>query len=171
MRARCLSLLLSSCVLTFFVSPTWGQENAMPEISFRCDRDRDIPLTVAQNKAGQTENIFVWQEDILEGKTTNSAEQLCHNVARKLDEYSHDDEANLSSFYLSAQEYSGIPIICVGSHGGCSLVLLVLKKSEDNIDSHLVLDGIIAPKIKRKHPRCRRGCSFTGYKVDFFSDK
>ena len=168
---RRLSLLVSSYVLTLFVSPTWGQENAMPKISFGCLGDRDVPLTVAQNKAGQTENIFVWQEDILKEKTTASPEQLCHDVARKLNKYSRDDEANLSSFYLSSQEYSSIPIICIGSHEGCSLVLLVFKKSEDNIDSHLVLDGIIAPKIKRKHPRCRRGCSFTGYKVDFFSDK
>ena len=148
MRARCLFLLLSSCVLTFFVSPTWGQENAMSEISFRCQSDRDVSLTVAQNKAGQTENIFVWQEDILEGKTPNSAEQLCHDVAHKLDEYSHDDEANLSSFYLSASIIAVIPIICAGSGRNCLQVLFSLNiNEEDRTIGSQVLDSIVAPNI------------------------
>ena len=71
---------------------------------------------MAQNKAGQTENIFVWQKDILEKKTTASPKELCHDVARKLNKYQNNsgNEANSSSFYLSARQYSGIPIICNG---------------------------------------------------------
>lgn len=174
MRYRYLSLLLPSCVLAFFISPAWGQENATPEISFRCQSDRDVPLTVAQNKAGQTENIFVWQKDILEGKTTESPQQLCHDVARRLNEYHNEsgDEANSSLFYLFAQQYNDIPIICVGFNMFCSRVLFTLKRDDEDAKiSDRVLDNTVAPNIKENNLRNIRGSSFTGYKVDLFSEE
>ena len=173
MRARCLSLLLSSCVLTFFVSPTWGQENAMPEISFSCLGDRDIPITVAENKAGQTENIFVWQENILAGKTTDNPTKLCHDVAHRLNEFQdkRGDEANSSSFYLSAQQYSGIPIICISYSRGCEQVLFTLNRNgEERTVGERVLNSIVAPNIRKSFLNAR-SANFRAYKVNLFSDE
>ena len=169
MRYKYLSLLLLS-YLAFFISPAWGQENAVSEINFRCQSDRNLPLPAAQNKAGQTENIFVWQKDILEGKTTDSPQQLCHDVARRLNEYQDEsgDEANSSLFYLSAQQYNGIPIICVGFDMLCSRVLFTLKRdSEDAKIGDRVLDNIVAPNIKKNKFKNIKDFNFIGYKIDF----
>ena len=173
MRYRYLSLLLPLSISTFFMSPAWGQTNNTSDISFRCEGDRDIPITVAENKAGQTENIFVWQEDILAGKTTDNPTKLCHDVARKLNEFQdkRGDEANSPSFYLSAQQYREIPIICLSYSRDCEQVLFTLNRNgEERTVGDRVLNSIVAPNI-RKNFLNARSANFRAYKVDLFSGK
>ena len=106
--------LLTSIALSSSISPVWGQKNTTPDITFACEYNQGIPITVAKNKVGRSQTIFYWKEEILKDKTTKTPQELFNDVSLKPNYLSASDR-DLSSFILVPETQSGFPLVCVNT--------------------------------------------------------
>jgi hypothetical protein len=129
-----------------------------------CQVNNGTPTTIVRNKEGKTQSIFHWRTDALP-KATNS-QQLCNDVSAKLDKY----WAEVSSF--TSSEIGGLPAVCAGEQGECSLVLFTLAKAEEPQEvSADVLAGILDDSLKQNKQEpvsSTRGVQSAFYPVSFW---
>lgn len=171
---KSLIALLTSSILSCSISTAWGQESNKLEITFACEDDNDIPITVAtnKNKEEQTETIFYWREEALIDKTPSTPQELCDNVSLKLNDVA--GEYDLSSFNIVPTEQFGLAAICVSSSNySCSKVLFAMNPNLENPSPYFLaedtLEVILNPKIVenyRKKDSYRH--SYVSYEIDFF---
>ena len=121
----------SFCALALSAFPAYGQLNSTAAITFSCDEDRDIPVTLAKNKAGKTQTIFNWKPEAFPQRS-NTVE-ICRTVSQKLDNYAA--KSNLFPlFAIQPTEQAGLPAICATQTGfSCDLVLLTLSPAEEPV--------------------------------------
>jgi hypothetical protein len=75
--------LLTCSALALSISPAWGKSKIASKITFACENNHNIPITVAKNNQGKTQTIFYWQWKVL--KISNSkTHKLCNSIANKL---------------------------------------------------------------------------------------
>ena len=172
MPSKYLILLLTSSTLAFSVFPAWGESNTTSEITFTCEDNQGIPVTVAKNSEGKTQPIFHWKPGALTTAFTTkikTPQELCSSVSAKLDDYVTQDY-DLSSFRLAPKTQAGLPIICAAlEYGGCDLVLFILASSDDPVDTaNTTLKVILNREILEYNKFLGRGYSSISYQVDLF---
>ncbi len=134
MPSKYLIPLLTSSALAFSISPVWGQSNTTSEITFTCEGDGDIPITVAKNSQGKTQPIFHWKPEALPAST--DIQKFCSSVAEKLNGYAAEGY-NLSMFDLVPSEQAGLPVICITQkkYYDCDKVLFTLFPTERPLET------------------------------------
>ena len=170
---KSLIALLTSTILSCSITSAWGQESNKLEITFACEDDNGLPITVAKNKNNeeQTETIFYWREEALTDKTFSSPQELCNDVSLKINKMAQDYD--LSSFAVVATEVVSRPVICISSNNNsCSKVLFAMRPtSQPVITADRTLTAILNPKIvenqRQKDRFNMRAHLQQDYEIDF----
>ena len=124
-------LLLASTVLTLPIFPVLGETETTTPITFSCEEDRGIPITIAKNQAGKNQTIFNWKPEAFP-HLSNTLE-ICHTVSQKLNLYAAGSN-NFQLFAIQPTEQAGLPAICATKTGfNCDLVLLTLAPAEEPV--------------------------------------
>ena len=172
MKATHISTLLVTSAISLAASPAIADSSDAPQFNFACQISDGVPTTVAQSTDGEkTLSIFNWKQDALASKTLSSPEELCDNVASKLENYSADGyDLSLISF-VGTQINDGLPAICATTGTGkCSKVLFTLKPANNSktVAQDLVA-AILNPKLQdNKIEFNDRGVQSTSYQVNFW---
>ena len=133
MQNKYLIPFLTCSALALSILPAWGQSNTTSSITFTCEKNQDVPITVAQNNVGTTQNIFHWKKEALPVST--NPQLFCEEVAQKLNNYAAEGH-DLSLIRLTANEQAGLPMICLTEqYGICDVVLLILPITEQPINT------------------------------------
>ena len=181
MRSKYLISLITGSILFFSVSPALGQENNYSNITFFCESDRDIPLTIAKNQQRQTETIFYWKEEILKDIAEyKSIRKICSDVAVKLNKYADSAvEANdVFQLKLQADIFVNVPVLCITKQGiDCNYILFTINKNErDSIAierAYNILNTIINSNIiseYKDHCKYRDCPAFHGIQLNLFAN-
>ena len=154
MPSKYLIPLLTNTIFSLSISPVLGQANTSSEITFSCQSDRDVPITIATNKIGETQTIFTWKKETFPNAL--KAHQLCNRVTDKLNNYLSESK-DLSLLILQPNRQVGLPTICVTKTGiNCDLVLFTLPPAEEPIDKacetlNAILDREISEPIQEQN--------------------
>ena len=161
--------LLTSSILACSISPVWG-ENTQPDITFSCEDNDGVPITVARNKE-VIQTIFHWKEEVLQ-LTTQTPLKLCDAVSSKMNKISIRGY-ELSSFGLIATKLNRLSIICLNgemNHDCSKILLATVSQEEPIVAAHNILKTILDPEIVKidlaTKRRRERGFAFTGYRVN-----
>jgi Circadian oscillating protein COP23 len=169
MTIKHLSALLASGALVVATSPAFAESSQSPNLSFACQMG-DVPTTVAQTADGSvSQPVFHWKSDVLSPST--DTEQLCNQVAAKLQEYSAQGY-NLDSISFNGLDRAGLPAICVsGQPRECDKLLFTLTPTaRPDIEADRVLASILDKSLQGERMQSRdRGIMSTSYQVDFWS--
>ena len=179
MFGKSLITLLTSSILFYPISSAWGEENTALEITFACEDNNGVPITVARNNKGQAKTIFYWKEEVLAKLLASytkpqTSEEICTEVSLKLNDFSQ--ESNLLSFTLMPVERIGLPMICAGNtlswdiSADCKKVLFILPASSGQqlLIADSALREIVNPEIKEKYSDVEgiREVAFTRYQFN-----
>ncbi|MGF1539332.1 MAG: COP23 domain-containing protein [Pleurocapsa sp.] len=168
MSIKHLSALLAGSALVVGTTPAWAESSPSPDLSFTCQTG-EIPTTVAQTADGSVSKpVFNWKSDVLSGSA--DAEQLCNQVAAKLQEYSAQGY-DLSTMSFNGLDQGGLPAICVaGEANECDKLLFTLTPTERPAnEADRVLAGILDKSLQGERVQSRdRGIMATSYKVNFW---
>lgn len=166
MNIKHLSAILASGALVVAATPAFAESSQSPELSFACQTG-EVPTTVAQTADGNRP-VFNWKSEELSGA---DVEQLCNQVAAKLQEYSAQGY-NLSTISFNGLDQGGLPAICVaGQPQECDKLLFTLSPTERPADeAERVLTAILDKSLQGERVQSRdRGIMSTSYQVDFWS--
>ena len=161
--------LLTCSALALSISPAWGESDTISEITlitFACEDNQGVPITVAKNNEGKTQTVFNWRKEDLPASV--NPQEMCADVAERFNDYAADGN-DLSSFVLQPMKLDTIPMICVTTHGNCELVLFILPPTEtekSSQEAHTVLKKILAKDIFTTPNE--RGVSVIDYSVNLF---
>lgn len=137
--------LLTSSAIALSISPVWGQSDTTSDITFVCEDDRDVPITVAKNSKENTQTIFHWKSDVL--PDSMNIQELCARVSERLNKYAAEGY-DLSKLGFRATDETGFPAICVTEeYSGCNEILVTFAPSEKSTDT---TSDILAAIIDRK---------------------
>ncbi len=166
--------LLTSIALSSSISPVWGQKNTTPDITFACEYNQGIPITVAKNKVGRSQTIFYWKEEILKDRTSKTPKELCTDISKKLTDYIDDylvKDNETFSFELIATHEAVFPTICITTSSSCNFVLFTLTPvGEPQIAALETLGAII--NTDRPYKDLNPGDAVVyGYQIDLFNGK
>lgn len=129
MLSKYLISFITYSVLALAIFPAYGQSNSTSEITFTCEDDRGIPVTVAKNNQGEMQTIFNWKLDVF--PDFFDPLEICDRVSQKLNNYAAEGH-DLSLFILQPNEQAGLPTICATKTGvSCDLVLFTLAPTEE----------------------------------------
>jgi hypothetical protein len=169
MTIKQMSALLASSALVLGTAPAFAESSQSTNLSFACQTGA-VPTTVAQTADGSiSKPVFHWKSDVL--SPAADAEQLCNQVAAKLQEYSAQGY-NLDTIRFNGLDQGGLPAICVaGQPEECDKLLFTLSPSERPVEeADRVLAGILDKSLQKETPQSRdRGIMSTSYQVDFWS--
>ena len=136
-----LSPLLAVSVLAVSTVPAWGESEFPIDLSFSCQVENGIPVTVVQGEGSQ-QSIFHWDSANL--PESIDSEVVCNEVAIKLDSHvvTESDMTNLK--FIGSQQ-GGLPAICATQDAReCSVLLLTLAPTEKPPETaRLFLSSII----------------------------
>ncbi len=167
------ALLASSTLVLAATTPAFAESSQAPDLRFACQTG-DIPTTVAQTVDGSvSQPVFHWNSDDLSNSADAEeyAEELCNQVAAKLQEYSAQGY-NLSNIRFNGLDQGGLPAICVaGQPQECDKLLFTLTPTERPADeADRVLAAILDKSLQGGRVQSRdRGIMSTSYQVDFWS--
>jgi hypothetical protein len=167
MTIKQMSALLASSALVLGTTPAFAESSQSPNLSFSCQTGA-VPTTVAQTPKGNVP-VFNWKSEALSGSA--DAEQLCNQVAAKLQEYSAQGY-NLSTISFNGLDQGGLPAICIaGQPQECDKLLFTLSPTERPADeADRVLTAILDKNLQGEKMESRdRGIMSTSYQVDFWS--
>lgn len=161
-------------VLIGFISPVLAQETITPQITFACENNNGVPITVAKDQKSQTQTIFHWKEEALKDKTLLTPQELCDDVSKRLNDVSIDGD-DLSSVGFVATHVSSLSAICMNAGRGrsrdCSKLLFTFIAQDEHPSeaAYHVLNEIIDPEIIQAHREKNRFSEryYLGYTVDF----
>ena len=141
--------LLTTYALALFISPAWGKSDTTPQITFTCEDDGGLPITVANNSEEKTQTIFHWKTEAL--PDSMDSQELCSSVSTKLNKYATEGY-DLSKLGFRATNETGFPAICVTEeYSGCNEVLFTFAPAEKPTDTTSdILATIIDSKILDK---------------------
>ncbi len=171
MKFKHISPLLIAGIVGVNSVPALGESEAPLDLSFSCQIDNGVPVTVVQGQESQ-QSIFHWDRANL--PESADSEIMCQEVAMKLNGHAAigEDVSNLN--FISSAAGSYMPTICAtqGTRE-CSILLLTLPLDEKPLEAaDLFLSSIIdkdlaANKFQPKDPD--RGFQGTVYPVDFWT--
>ena len=148
-----LILLFTTTILACSISSASGQENAASEITFACENNNGVPITIAKNQEGKTQTIFHWKEEVLkEIINTRTPAQICSDVTSKMNQFASDGY-NLSDFSLIGTKVNPFSVLCLNESikdNNCLKVLFAfVPKSESTkiINAQYVLKKIVDSAI------------------------
>ncbi len=180
MKNKYLISLLTSSAVALSVSPAWGESKTTSEITFACQGDRDVPVTIAKNRQGKTQTIFHWKQEVLPNSL--DSHKLCDRTAAKLNKYVAEGN-NLSSLRVETAEQLGLPAICITQERlVCDRVLFTLYPHPEPMDiAENTLTAILDRQIQNEHnthnleslTRCeQRGCQslFSSFPINLFQN-
>jgi hypothetical protein len=169
--SRKYSALLTSSALALSISPVLGQSNPPSKITFTCEDNQGIPITVAKNKEGKTQTIFHWKQEAFKTSTT-ATPKLCDRIAEKFNHLSAKG-ADLTSFELKPSEQVGVPAICLSDRAvSCHSVLFTLDRTAEDPfkTADRVLNAILDTEILQNHsPQFNNRC--VSIRSPLFSDR
>ncbi|MFA9202270.1 MAG: COP23 domain-containing protein, partial [Candidatus Nanopelagicaceae bacterium] len=156
-------------------SPSMASTSDSPKLSFSCQTIKGVPATVA--KSAESENqitIFQWKQEALANRTSDSPEELCHDVAQKLEDYAVDyDLSNVNFIGTTTTLGDDVPTICANvGRAECGKVLFTLDKTTDKASTVAgnVVDSILAKDLQpEKTTLTTRGVQSISYEVNFLS--
>jgi hypothetical protein len=174
MKTKYLSALLAIGAMAI-ASPSMANTSDSPQLSFSCQTIKGVPATVA--KSAESENqitIFQWKQEALANRTSDSPEELCHDVAQKLEDYAVDyDLSNVNFIGTTTTLGDDVPTICANVGGAeCGKVLFTLDKTTDKASTVAgnVVDSILAQNLQpEKTTLTTRGVQSISYEVNFLS--
>lgn len=117
-----------------------GRSSDSHALSFFCQVNNNIPITVAKNSQGQTQSLFHWNRAkkpinffTREPIQLNQV-QLCQRAANGLNTYVAQGKA--SSFFIlqpTSTKYN-LPAVCVtDKYGGCDEILFTIPPQEYDV--------------------------------------
>lgn len=174
MKTKYVSLLLAVGTMAI-ASPAMANTSDSPQLSFSCKTIEGIPATVAQSAASESQiTIFQWKQEALANRTSDSPEQLCQDVALKLQDYAVNyDLSNVNFIGTTTALGDDVPTICANVGGAeCGKVLFTLDKTTDkaSIVAGNVVDSILAKNLQpEKTTLTTRGVQSISYEVNFLS--
>ena len=180
MPSKYLISLLTSSALAFSIVPAWGQSKTTSEITFACDDNRDVPVTIAKNREGKTQTIFHWKQEVLPDSI--DSQKLCVRAAEKLNKYLAEGN-NLSSLRVESSEQIGLPAICITQERSvCNQVLFTLNPHTEPINiAENTLTAILDRQLQNEYTtdnleylaRCeQRGCQslLSSFPINLFQN-
>jgi Circadian oscillating protein COP23 len=174
MKTKYLSVLLSIGAMAI-ASPSMANTSDSPQLSFSCQTIKGVPATVAQSAQSESQiTIFQWKQEALANRTSDSPEELCHDVAQKLEDYAVDyDLSNVNFIGTTTTLGDDVPTICANVGGAeCGKVLFTLDKTTDKASTVAgnVVDSILAEDLQpEKTMLTTRGVQSISYEVNFLS--
>lgn len=174
MKTKYLSALLAIGAMAI-ASPSMAGTSNSPQLSFSCQTINGVPATVAQSAESESQiTIFQWKQEALANRTSDSPEELCHDVAQKLEDYAVDyDLSNVNFIGTTTTLGDDVPTICANVGGAeCGKVLFTLDKTTDKASTVAgnVVDSILAQNLQpEKTTLTTRGVQSISYEVNFLS--
>lgn len=174
MKTKYLSALLSLGAMAI-ASPSMANTSDSPQLSFSCQTIKGVPATVAQSAESESQiTIFQWKQEALANRTSDSPEELCHDVAQKLEDYAVNyDLSNVNFIGTTTTLGDEMPTICANVGGAeCGKVLFTLDKTTDKASTVAgsVVDSILAQDLQpEKTTLTTRGVQSISYEVNFLS--
>lgn len=86
-----LIFLIISSILAYFNFPVGGQKNTVSEITFACEDNNGIPITIAINQTRETRIIFLWKEELMQ-LIKQTLLELYNNISNNMNDF------NISTF-------------------------------------------------------------------------
>lgn len=138
--------LLTSTLVTLSIFPAWAKSETLSDITFVCEDNQGIPVTVAKNNAGTTQAIFHWKQAAL--PTQAIPQEVCERVTEKLNSYVNQSN-NLSELWIQPSEIAHLPVICADRQPkNCEVVLFSFSPSEISTPTaHYTLEKILDRKM------------------------
>lgn len=175
MKTKFFPVLLAG-VAAFVTSSIANSAEHEAKPSFSCKTIKGVATTVARSSLGNAQiPVFHWKPEVLANRTSDRPQELCNDVAQKLEALSVDYDLSNIHFIGRAMIPEGdIPTICATTGGDeCSKVLFVLNPTKDEKASVVagnVVDAILDKNLEpQKTVRSTRGVQSISYKVDFWS--
>ena len=176
MKTKLFSLLLTAGVTTFATPAIANSAESEAKLSFSCQTIEGVATTVAESPTGDVQiPVFHWQPEVLANRTSDSPQELCNDVAQKLETLSVDyDLSNLNFIGTTMMPEGDIPTVCATTGGSqCSKVLFSLNATNEETASVVagnVVDAILDKNLEPQITVLRtRGVQSISYQVDFWS--
>lgn len=173
MKTKCWSALLAIATLAL-TTPALANSTNEPQLKFSCQIREGVPVTIAESTQSSAKlPIFHWKPAALRYRSSDSPQQLCNMVSKKLENYSAQGY-DLSSISFVGTEQSNLPVICANAgQSDCSKILLTLHpdlESEPETVAQNVVDLILDKNLQQtKVETVARGVQSISYQVDFWS--
>jgi hypothetical protein len=160
MNNKNLIAILASSALALSISPVFGKSNTPSQVTFTCEDNQGIPITVAKNNEGKTQPIFHWKQEAFKGSTIPTP-KLCDRIAKKFNRLSAQSP-DLSLFEIKPSEQAGVPAICLSDRAvSCNSVLFTLDRTAEEPfkTADRVLNAILDTEILENHsPQLNNRC-------------
>lgn len=174
MKTKYLSMYLAAGTMAI-ASPAMANSSDSGRLSFSCQMVNGVPTTVAQSAENKSKiAIFLWQQQALANRTSDSPEVLCRDVSQKLEDYAVDyDLSNVNFIGTTTTLGDDVPTICANAGGAeCGKVLFTLNKTTEKASTVAgnLVDSILAQNLQpQKTTLTTRGVQSISYQVDFWS--
>lgn len=146
MFGKSLISLLTSTVVTLAIFPALAKSETPSNITFACEDNQGIPVTVAKNNKGTTQAIFHWKQVALPNQTI--PQETCNLVTEKLNDYVNQSD-DLSELWIQPGDIAHVPVICVERQPqNCEVVIFSFAPSSVPTSiAHNTLEQILDRKM------------------------
>ncbi|HHP7231369.1 MAG TPA: COP23 domain-containing protein [Xenococcaceae cyanobacterium] len=159
------SPIIATSVIAIGSAPAWGESELASDLSFSCQINQGIPVTIAEAEGNQ-QAIFHWDSKKLPDSV--DPETTCNEVAIKLGEHTEMGYDMTDLRFIGSQQ-GDLPAICAthNTMRECSLVLLTLAPTDKPPETaSLLLSSIIDKDLEvSKVELNNRGFQSTAYPV------